>query len=158
MSLLFPVSTMLRKLGEFWYESIDGDVVAKEIFDRHYSRYRYADGRVPKLFVGPGEKLVMLTANSDGLFIWRKFISGNGQQGVNCAVFRNESTEKSSDLILDADAIAWRQWPGVRLYTYVNSDKVKSTNPGCCFKKAGWRQCGITKVNRLLIFEKFPTV
>lgn len=27
-------------------------------------------------------------------------------------------------------------------------------NPGYCFKRAGWRQCGITKVNKLVILEK----
>jgi hypothetical protein len=35
----------------------------------------------------------------------------------------------------------------------VNPEKIRSVNPGCCFKKAGWKQCGITK-GGILIFEK----
>jgi hypothetical protein len=39
---------------------------------------------------------------------------------------------------------------------YVNPRKVGSSNPGFCFIQAGWRKCGITKRNRLLIFERPP--
>jgi hypothetical protein len=60
------------------------------LYDRHYSKYHYADGRRPKLFVGPGEKMVLLTTDHLALFAWRKFRSMDGQQGVNCAIFRNE--------------------------------------------------------------------
>jgi hypothetical protein len=41
--------------------------------------------------------------------VWEKVIdhvSGDGQQGVNCAVFRNESEILSSQLILEAEKIA----------------------------------------------------
>lgn len=136
-----------------WSAVKDGDPLSKSIFDRHYSRRKYKDGRKPKLFVGPGFKLVLIAVNGDALFVWRKFISDDGQVGVNCAVFRNESSIKSSELILEAEKIAWKKWPGERLYTYVNAKKVKSTNPGYCFKMAGWKKCGETK-NGLLIFEK----
>jgi hypothetical protein len=33
--------------------------------------------------------------------------------------------------------------------------KLDHKNPGCCFKKAGWKECGKTK-GGLLIFEKLP--
>lgn len=144
----------MRKVSEFWFEARDGDEQARALFDRHYSRKRYADGRMPLLFVGPGEKCVLLTAEADALFVWRRFKNDSGQEGVNCAVFRNEGPIKSSDLILDAETIAHNRWPGERLYTYVSTKKIRSSNPGCCFKKAGWRRVGITKWNRLLIFEK----
>jgi hypothetical protein len=148
---------MFPELGH-WFGVKDGDPAAKALFDQHYSKHHYKDGRRPKLFVGPGEKMVLMTPTSDALFVWRKFISGVGQEGVNCAVFRNESPILSSQLILEAEQLAWLRWPGERLYTFVAADKVKSSNPGYCFKKAGWVRCGITKVNRLLIFEKLcPT-
>ena len=143
-------------VGQFWYRTKDGDKAAKRIFDRHYSRYHYADGRKPLLFVGPGEKMVLMTLAENALFVWRKFISGDGQQGVNCAVFRNEGAIKSSKLILDAEQIAWKRWPNERLYTYVAPSKIKSANPGYCFKRAGWTVCGTTKVNKLVILEKLP--
>jgi hypothetical protein len=139
--------------GFTWLAVNDGDARARAIFDRHYSRYHYADGRKPKLFVGPGEKMVLLTPECDALFVWRKFISLDRQVGVNCAIFRNESQRRSSELILEAEKLAWDRWPGQRLYTYVNSKKIKSTNPGYCFKVSGWSVYGITK-SGLVILEK----
>jgi hypothetical protein len=146
---------MFEEMG-YWFSVKDGHDSARAIFDRHYSRYHYKDGRKPKLFCGPGEKIVLCTSTFSALFIWRKFVSGDGQQGINCAVFRNESTILSSTLILEAEQLAWLRWPGQRLYTYVKPLGVRSSNPGFCFIKAGWRKCGVTKVNKLLIFEKFP--
>lgn len=139
-----------------WLEVKDGNATGRILFRRHYSYKPYRDGRDPALFVGPGEKLVLLTPDARGLFIWRKFISGDGQRGVNCAVFRNEGEALASDLIREADRIAWKQWPGERHYTYVNRKKVRSSNPGYCFLMAGWRKCGMTKHNKLLIFEMLP--
>jgi len=60
---------------------------------------------------------------------------------------------KSSALIREADAIADFAWPGERHYTYVNAQKIRSVNPGYCFKKAGWRQCGETR-GGLVILER----
>lgn len=137
-----------------WIEVRDGDNTARELFHRHYSYKPYRDGRDPALFVGPGEKLVLLTPDAMALFVWRKFISGDGQQGINCAVFRNEGGRLASELIEEADRIAWERWPGERHYTYVNPRKVRSANPGYCFLKAGWRKCGVTKHRRLLILER----
>lgn|SRR3990167_1487158 len=143
--------------GQNWYGVKDGNTTARDIFNRHYSRHFYADGRKPKLFVGPGEKMVLMTPDFKALFVWRKFISGDGQRGVNCAVFRNEGNYLSSDLILEAEQLAWNTWPNERLYTYVNPKGIKSSNPGYCFLKAGWAKVGITKVNKLIILAKMPS-
>lgn len=139
-----------------WIEIRDGNPWARALFHRHYSFKPYKDGRKPKLFCGPGEKMVLITAEGNALFVWRKFKSADDQTGVNCAVFRNESKVLSSDLILEAEQRAWQRWPGERLYTYVNPRKIKSDNPGYCFKCAGWRTCGVTKWRRLIILEKYP--
>lgn len=141
---------------EPWITIADGNDDARRLFDRHYSRYFYKDGRAPKLFVGPGEKLVLTSPDRRALFVWRKFISADGQQGVNCSIFRNESDVLSSDLIRAADAIADHRWPGERHFTYVDPRKVKSRNPGYCFIKAGWQRCGVTKKRKLLILERIP--
>ena len=143
-------------LAEGWTEVLDGDNTARDIFNNHYSRYFYKDGRQPKLFVGPGQKMVLLTPEADALFVWRKFLSGDGNKGVNCAIFRNESSRRSSELIEEACQKAWDRWPAERLYTYVNPRAIRSQNPGCCFKHAGWKSCGETKWNKLLILEKWP--
>ena len=139
----------------YWYLTSDGDEYCLELYERHYSCKTYADGRKRKLFVGPGEKLVLRTWEADAMFVWRNFVDDSGQQGINCAVFRNESQAQSSKLIQEADAIADAVWPNQRHYTYVNAQKIKSVNPGYCFKKAGWRECGMTKVNKHIILEKY---
>ena len=77
------------------------------------------------------------------------------QTGINCAVFRNESSMLSSDLVREADELAWQKWPGQRHYTYVAPNKVASAHPGYCFKKAGWRKCGTSK-GGLVILEVLP--
>lgn len=136
-----------------WWVTKDGDLDCLELYERHYSAYRYADGRQRRLFVGPGEKLVLRTERADAMFVWRRFIDDSGQHGINCAVFRNESPHRSSDLILQADQIADCVWPGCRHYTYVDPQKIASTNPGFCFLAAGWRRCGRTK-GGLLIMER----
>lgn len=141
-------------IDKYWFFAKDGDYRARIIFNRHYSRRHYKDGRKPIKFVGPGEYLCLLTQQCDALFVWRKFIDDSGQQGINCAVFRNESEILSSLLIQEACEIAWNRWPGERLYTYVNAKKIKSINPGYCFKQAGFNHCGYTKKNKLVVLEK----
>lgn len=141
-----------------WHGVKDGNPIALELYERHYSAHKYKDGRVRKLFCGPGYKTVLLTDNSDALFVWRKFIDSSGQTGVNCAVFRNESKIKSSDLIREAVDIAWKRWPGERLYTYVNPHKIRSTNPGYCFLKAGWKKCGKTKGGLIILELVYPEI
>ncbi len=135
----------------FWRLTRDGDPAGLALHRRHYSRRRYADGRDPALFVGPGEKIVLLSHDDDALFVWRRFIDASGQEGVNCAIFRNESGHLASAMILDAETWAWDRWPGERLYTYVNPARIRSTNPGYCFKRAGWRTVGQTRGRRPLV-------
>ena len=140
-----------------WVEVRDGNLTAATLYDRHYSRNRGAVG-CPRI-VGPGERIVLLTPCVRGLLVWRQFDSmdESAKPGdVNCAIFRNEGAGLSSDLILAAEDHAWAKWPGERLYTYVNARRVRSANPGYCFKRAGWRVCGVTKTRKLLILEKLP--
>jgi len=136
-----------------WWLTRDGDKSCLAMYERHYSAYRYWDGRKRTQFVGPGEKVVLRTAAADAVWAWRKFIDDSGQAGINCAVFRNESRHRSSDLIRQADAIADCLWPSERHYTFVDSSAVRSHNPGFCFLVAGWRRCGKTK-GGLMILER----
>ena len=140
--------------GSVWNEIRDGNPTAMALFSRHYTFRR---NRKIYQFCGPGEKLVLLTTDAKALFVWRKFISDAGEDGVNCAVFRNEGSKagRSSQLIEDAVRIAWERWPGERLYTYVDAAKVASENPGYCFLAAGWERCGTTKGGKLIL-ERRP--
>lgn len=136
-----------------WWLTKDGDVVALALYERHYSARHYRDGRIRRLFCGPGEKVVLRTWAGDALWVWRHFHDDSGQDGINCAVFRNESTWQSSQLVAQADAVADCLWPGRRHYTYIDAGAVRSTNPGYCFLRAGWRRCGRTK-GGLIILER----
>ena len=143
-----------------WWLTRDGDKACLELYGRHYSAYRYRDGRVRRIFCGPGDKVVLRTESGDAFFAWRRFRdacrdtrTGEPQAGVNCAAFRNEGTCRSSDLIRQADAIADCLWSDRRHYTYVNAQRVQSANPGYCFLVAGWRRCGVTK-SGLIVLER----
>jgi hypothetical protein len=151
----------LQPASRHWRYTTDGDPHGLALYERHYSCYQYQDGRRRRLFIGPGEKLVLLTSCARALFVWRKFLDDSGQSGVCCAVFRNETGQgntdqlRSSMLIREAMEIAWRRWSGERLYTFVDTAKVRSQNPGACFLLAGWRRAGITR-GGLLILEATP--
>lgn len=126
---------------------------------RHYSARKNKRPKV-RLFVGPGEKLVLIGFMCHAVFAWRKFIDDSGQKGVCCSIFRNESEHRSSDMIREAMIWAWDRWPGERLYTFVDVEATrkrrgKGHEPGYCFVAAGWRNCGTTKTG-LTILECFP--
>ena len=148
-------------MTQHWWVTKDGDLDCLDMYERHYSKNLKRDNSKPRrLFVGPGTKLVLRTERANAVFAWREFIddsiderTGRRQEGVNCAVFRNESPHLSSCLIRQADAIADCCWPHRRHYTYVRAEAVASKNPGFCFKAAGWKQCGVTK-GGLIVLEK----
>ena len=149
--------TLFKK--DSWQFVKDGNPQAFDIFRRHYSFYEYSDGRRRNkyyanrfLICGPGEKMLLLMPGA--LFIWRKFIDQSGQTGINCAAFRNETKKISSKLILAAEKKAAEKWPGERFYTYVNPGKIKSTNPGYCFLKAGWEKIGKTKKGLIVLAKE----
>jgi len=139
-------------LESTWIDCRDGNPTAMAIFQQHYTARAH---RKLFQFVGPGEKMVLLTPDALALFVWRKFIDDAPKQtGVNCAVFRNEGSELSSFLIGEAEKLAWQRWPAERLYTYVDPNKTRrKRDPGRCFIRAGWKPCGWTK-GGLRILEK----
>lgn len=158
-SPLFDLSRIPTvRLTEHWHISKDGDPQGLWLYEQHYSCKETA--RKIAQFVGPGEKLVLLSGCGLALFAWRRFMENDESEplGINCAIFRNQNPELvSSDLILEAERVAWCRWPGERLYTYVNPLKVSSEIPGWCFIAARWKRCGETK-GGLLVFEKLrPT-
>jgi hypothetical protein len=134
-----------------WIETKDGDSFARQLADRHYSRKT----KGARLFVGPGEKLVMITPDYKALFVWRiSRIRKDGQAGVECTIFRNEGNQLSSELIKEAVKRGRQRWPDEkRFFTYVKDSAVKGVNPGYCFKKAGWNYCGRNKNGKLTILE-----
>ena len=143
-----------------WYAVKDGDMVARSLWLRHYSAKSNAARRPvgsERLFVGPGGKLVLMTADSLAVFAWRLArYRCDGEIGVECTLFRNESPLRASDLIREASDLAWCRWPGERLFTFVNPSKIRSTNPGFCFLEAGWTRLKRCTKTGLRILEKLP--
>lgn len=134
-----------------WWVTKDGDESVLDLYERHYSAHQYRDGRVRRLCVGPGEKIVLRNPGGTAGFIWRNFVCDRGETGINCAFFRNESEALSSDLVRQADQIADHVWSCRRHYTYVDASKVTSRNPGFCFLVAGWRRCGMSASGKLIL-------
>lgn len=149
---------MNRLVADRWLPVLPTDDRARSLYLRHYSQKRRSEGnrRISPQFVGPGEKMVLLTLECDAVFAWLKaYYRKDGQQGIECTIFRNEGQSLSSTLIREAVDLAWRRWPGERLFTYVNAASVESPNPGYCFKVAGWRYCGLSK-GGLHLLEMLP--
>lgn len=139
-----------------WVKVAPTDLRALEIFKRHYTfrKWRRRNTKNGNRFVGPGEQITLISKDGKALFVWRKEkFRLDKQDGINCAVFRNEGSVLSSELIRQAVAIAQDRWKNERLFTFVNAKKISSQNPGYCFKQAGWKLCGITKERGLIILE-----
>ena len=138
----------------YWVISHDMNPIAQKLADRHYSRKTPGS---KKGFVRPGEKLVLLSPDGNALFVWLRAdpaLREDHIDGVNCTIFRNESSVLSSKLVLEAEKFAHGRWPGLKFFTYVSKEKVKSKNPGWCFMKAGWKLVGENKTGKLRLFVK----
>ena len=138
----------------YWVISHDMNPIAQKLADRHYSRENPGSR---KGFIGPGEKVVLLSSDGKALFAWchqDPELRLDHIDGVNCTIFRNEGSVLSSKLILEAEKFARDRWPGLKLFTYVSKAKVKSKNPGWCFMKAGWKPAGENKSGELRLLVK----
>lgn len=119
--------------------------------DRHYSRRTVG----ARQFLYSGRKLVLRNAEGTVLFAWiypDPAMRMDGQTGFNCAIFRNESTRKASDIILEAEQAAVAKWGPHRMYTYIDPAKTatikrrgkkdhdpSSRQVGFCYLMAGWK-------------------
>jgi hypothetical protein len=131
------------------------DPEMRMLADRHYSRRTVG----AKQFCYAGRKLVLRDTAGDVCFVWmwpQDDMRMDNQTGYNCAIFRNESNRLASEIILEAEAAAFAKWGPNRLYTYVDGRKVRSSNPGYCFQRAGWRKAGFSKSGLTLLTKELP--
>lgn len=134
----------------FWTVVTKFDEKAARLADGHYSRRSIGSPQ----FMPPGETLVLRGPHA--VFGWWRphprsgIKSMNGLDGWTCTIFRYarrvpKSASRhwlASELILEAEAwlVKERKRCGPDgLLTYVWDAKIRSDNPGFCFKKAGWR-------------------
>lgn len=128
---------MLSMLGSGLLVTTHFDIEMACLADRHYSRRTIG----ARQFLYSGRKLVLRDADGLVLFAWLWPDADkrmDGQAGYNCAIFRNEGARLSSEIILEAERAAFAKWGPRRVYTYIDGEKVRSSNPGYCYKRAGW--------------------
>jgi hypothetical protein len=121
--------------------------------DRHYSRRTVGSPQ----FMPPGQTIVLKAPGAVWGW-WRPHPSSgikamNGLDGWTCTIFRNESTVRSSELVLAAEEFIQDCGPS-GLITYVWDKKVRSANPGACFKAAGWRRTGRSADGKKTLLQK----
>lgn len=144
-----------------WTLAPDNDPETRALFQRHAAEGNSrmnGSGRRGRTLPGSGDRLILTTHQADALIVFRKFCNPDREfgHGVHCAVFRNEGHFRSCSLVRDAvEEWAWKRWPGERLYTYVGGRRIVATNPGYAFRCAGWRRCGVTFGN-LIVMERLP--
>lgn len=145
-----------------WQVVTKFDPRSARLADRHYSRRKVGSPQ----FMPPGQTLILLSNEGDAVFGWWRphprsgIVAMNGLDGWTCTIFRNESGHQSSLLILaaeDALALAGMGCGPSGMLTYVWDKKVRSANPGYCFKRAGWLTVGRSADRKKTLLQKpFP--
>lgn len=147
----------------YWRRVKKFDVRACWLADRHYSRRKVGSPQ----FMPPGQTIVLLSLDELAVFGWWRphpdagLEAMNGLNGWTCTIFRNESPILSSLLILDAEKAITECGYDIGpdgLITYVWDSKIRSVNPGYCFKKAGYRRAGRSADGRKTLLQKFPSL
>lgn len=137
-----------------WSRSHKYDPIGAALADGHYSRRTIG---APQ-FMPPGETLALIAHDGASVFGWWRpdprsgLKSMNGLDGWTCSIFRRTGGIRASDMILAAERelvdYAVERWSGTPyapcgpdgLLSYVWAKKVRSSNPGFCFKCEGWRK------------------
>lgn len=132
-----------------WTISNRADKEALPIADRHYNRQKIGSPQ----FVPPGRCLVLLTRDRSALWVssWpiAEYVKHAWAGAWLCSCFRNEGSILSSLLVREAVSVTrqvWGEAPVLGMVTFVDPTKVrKKRDFGRCYRKAGWKQCGMTK-------------
>jgi len=143
----------------YWHLTCRTDPFVRVMADRHYSRVTVGHPH----FTPPGKCLVLRTSAYNAFWVTSaplaQFVRHPWAGAWTCTAFRNESSILSSVLIEQAVAVSLfvlKTPPDFGFITFVNAIKVNSSNPGYCFKKAGWKPVGFTK-NGLHVLQLLPT-
>jgi hypothetical protein len=144
----------------------------------HYSR------RTPgsKTFTGVGQEIVLVT--DCGRAVWAcvrqktPMAAGSGQSRGRAGgqtdararyvwrnmIFRNLGAGLSSQLIREALDMTYQEWakrydglPDERLRTEVDVRQIRSSNPGFCYRAAGWER-GEIKRGKLFLWAPLPEI
>jgi hypothetical protein len=141
-----------------WRLSNRADPAAVALADRHYNRQKPGSPQ----FVPPGRCVVLITECKRAVWVtswpFAEFVRHAWAGAWVNSIFRNEGAGLSSLLIREAVAATravWSDVPELGLVTFVDAAKVRSTNPGACYRRAGFKRVGETK-GGLLAFQLAP--
>lgn len=150
----------------YWLPIRDGDPRGLGHYLAHYSSRKARRSRPwlnlwpnRRRWIGNGEHMALLTVDGLAHFAWRKQeIRDDDQTGVECCIFRNTGPILSSDLIREADALAFERWPGERHFTFVDEAETrarrgKGHEAGYCFEMAGWTRLEERTQRGLVVLE-----
>ena len=133
-----------------WERSNRADPRAVALADRHYSRQKPGS----KQFVPPGRCFVLYAKTATGEAVWvtswpfAEYVKHAWAGAWVCSIFRNEGAGLASELIRQAVSATRAYYgdpPSLGMITFVLPSALRSTNPGACFKYAGFRLCGAAK-------------
>jgi len=134
-----------------WEISHRADPECIPIADRHYNRQKPGSPQ----FLPPGRCFALkIKAAGEVVALWgtswpyAQYVKHAWAGAWMCSVFRNESSYRSSDLIaaaVRATRFYYGTPPPQGFVTFVNLRKVRSSNPGYCYQRAGWEKVGWTK-------------
>lgn len=130
-----------------WRKTWRADPQAREIADRHYNRQTVG----AKQFVPPGRCVVLISECGRALWVtswpFAQYVKHAWAGAWINSLFRNEGAGLSSELIIQAIAVTRFEWepPTLGMITFVDRTKVRSTNPGYCYLKAGFEHVGETR-------------
>lgn len=133
-----------------WMETHKGHARLVELADRHYTRQKPGTNQ----FCRPGKNLCFLLSDGTaGWATWRPIPEVGRMDNLEaweCTLFRNEGQRLSSELIVEATALTYREWgwpPRDGLITGVGIEETASGRSpyhqvGWCYLKAGWTATG----------------
>lgn len=152
---------------QHWLLSESGkyDRTGVELVRGHYSRRKPNSPQ----FMPPGETFVLVARDRLSVWGWwrphpRSGIAAmNGRDGWTCSVFARHGGPLASELVLDAELALHSLTDLGRtagpcgpdgMMTYVDPRKVRSRNPGYCYRVAGWKRIGMCAKGKKILLAK----
>jgi hypothetical protein len=139
------------------YLTHKGDPRGRALADRHYSRQSIGNIQ----FCRPGRNVVMRTLDNKAALVFWRGIADHQWDAWENTLFRNEGPILSSELLLEATShlfynVIGAEVPPDGLISFVSKSKVRSTNPGFCYFKAGWSLLHENEKYRILQLKAPP--
>lgn len=144
-----------------WQMSHRCDAQVRPMADRHYNRQSIG----AKNFAPPGRCIVLKIPNKAfwiTAYPYAEYVRHEWAGAFVCCAFRNESNGEylSSDLVREACAVTRWHYPNIPelgMVTFIDPKHVrKKRDFGRCYRKAGFKHVGYTKVHKLIALQLLP--